>query len=73
MQEEGNLGKMLKRVGIRFLPFCCVCSCIFLCGNGQAAAQLSDIPSTAAKEINYLLERKLSLVTKMGLLNLLEM
>ena len=54
------LKTMLKRVGMTVFTF--VASFIVLfsyVGNSQAAAQLSDIPSQAAKEINFLLDREI--------------
>ena len=61
---------MLKRVGMTVFTFVAAFIVLFsYVGNSQAAAQLSDIPSKAAKEINFLLDERLSPVTRMGLLN----
>ena len=51
---------MLKRVGMTVFMF--VASFIVLfsyVGNSQAADRLSDIPSQAAKEINFLLDKEI--------------
>ena len=58
--EEGMWKTMLKRVGMTVFTFVAAFIVLFsYVGNSQAAAQLSDIPSTAAKEINFLLDRKI--------------
>ena len=64
---------MLKRFVKNTFAFLVVFLVVFSISEKGQAATLSDIPSTAAKEINYLLEKESSLATKMGLLNLLEM
>ena len=58
--EEGMWKTMLKRVGMTVFTFVAAFIVLFsYVGNSQAAAQLSDIPSTAAKEINFLLDKKI--------------
>jgi N-acetylmuramoyl-L-alanine amidase len=51
---------MVKHVGMSFFTFVAVFIVLFsYVGNSQAATQLSDIPSTAAKEINFLLDEEI--------------
>ena len=58
--RRGILETMLKRVGMSVFTFVAAFVVLFsYVGNSQAAVQLSDIPSTAAKEINFLLDKKI--------------
>lgn len=51
---------MLKRVGMTVFSLVAVCLVLFsYIGSSQAAAKLPDIPSSAAKEINFLLDKKI--------------
>ena len=60
IQGEGNVENNVETCRNDGFYFVAVFIVLFsYVGNSQAAARLSDIPSTAAKEINYLLDKEI--------------
>ena len=60
MQGEGNLGENVETFCKKYVClFSRFSSCFFYQREGSSSKTLPDIPSTAATEINYLIDREI--------------